>query len=188
MVLYVQEKQLYIDHIQGSINRRRDSCRFPSDNCRACSSWWGCRTSAKVWKLPPLLFHLLQATINEHVCLLHLAHTRLLRPLQVYDSSMGCGIQTWWDSLGRGGYESPESVGSQAYNIRVVWCDLHYLYIVHSSWYGRRALRLMAELNTRKDHAIAWYLKSVEDEIWDDDAVTCNFPALLYMKWPGTLV
>lgn len=46
----------------------------------------------------------------------------------------------------------------------------------------------MAELNTRKDHAIAWYLKSVEDEIWDDDAVTCNFPALLYMKWPGTLV
>ena len=47
---------------------------------------------------------------------------------------------------------------------------------------------MMAELNTRKDHAIAWYLKSAEDEIWNDDAVTCNFPALLYMKWPGTLV
>ena len=46
----------------------------------------------------------------------------------------------------------------------------------------------MAELNTRKDDAIAWYLKCAEDEIWNDDAVTCKFPVLLYMKWPGTLV
>jgi hypothetical protein len=46
----------------------------------------------------------------------------------------------------------------------------------------------MAGLNTRKDHAIAWYLKCAEGEIWNDDGVTCNFPALLYIKWPGTLV
>ena len=46
----------------------------------------------------------------------------------------------------------------------------------------------MAEINTRKEHALSWYLKCAEEEIWEDDALTCNFPALLYFKWPGTLV
>ena len=45
-----------------------------------------------------------------------------------------------------------------------------------------------AEMNTRKEHATSWYLECAEKEIWDDDVHECNFPVLLYHKWPGTLV